>query len=73
MSETWLYDDDSAVISVLTPESHVLHHVPRPDKKVVDSIASLTNHCNLKNSIQNVSSLSSLWKFNYQMRDKKSF
>ena len=33
MSETWLYDDDSAIISVLTPESHVIHHVPRPDKK----------------------------------------
>ena len=33
MSETWLYDDDSAIISALTPESHILHHVPRPDKK----------------------------------------
>ena len=33
MSETWLYDYDSAIISSLTPESHVLHHVPRPDKK----------------------------------------
>ena len=31
MSETWLYDDDSAIISALTPESLVLHHVPRPD------------------------------------------
>ena len=33
MSETWLYDNDSAIISALTPESHVLHHVPRLDKK----------------------------------------
>ena len=33
MSETWLYDDDSAIISALTPEYHVLHHVPCPDKK----------------------------------------
>ena len=33
MSETWLYDDDSAIISVLTSESHVLHHVPRPYEK----------------------------------------
>ena len=33
MSETWLYDDDFAIISDLTPESHVLHHVPRPAKK----------------------------------------
>ena len=33
MSETWLYDDDSAIISDLTPESHVLHHVPRLNKK----------------------------------------
>ena len=32
ITETWLYDDDSAIISVLTSESHVLHHVPRPDK-----------------------------------------
>ena len=33
MPETWLYYDDSAIISVLTPESHVLNHVPRPDQK----------------------------------------
>ena len=33
MSETWLYDNDSAIISASTPESHVLHHIPRPDKK----------------------------------------
>ena len=33
MSETRLYDDDSAIIIALTLESHVLHHVPRPDKK----------------------------------------
>ena len=33
MPETWLYDDDSAILSALTPESHVLHHVPRPEKK----------------------------------------
>ena len=33
MSETWLYDDDSVIISALTLESHVLHHVPRSDKK----------------------------------------
>ena len=33
MSETWLYNDDSAIITALTPKSHVLHHVPRPDKK----------------------------------------
>ena len=33
MSKTWLYDDDCAIISALTPESHVLHHVPLPDKK----------------------------------------
>ena len=33
MSETWIYDADSAIISALTPESHVLHNVPRLDKK----------------------------------------
>ena len=33
MSETWLYDDDSGFIIALTPELHVLHHVPRPNKK----------------------------------------
>ena len=33
MSETWVYNDDYALISALTPEYHVLHHVPRPDKK----------------------------------------
>ena len=33
MSKTWLYDDYSAIISALTPESLVLHHVPRLDKK----------------------------------------
>ena len=33
MSETWLNDDNSAILSALTPESHVLHHVPRPDKE----------------------------------------
>ena len=34
MSETWLYDNDSATISALTPELRVLHHVPRPDNKM---------------------------------------
>ena len=43
MSETWPYDNHSAVISALTPESHVLHHVTRPDKEVVQFVASLTN------------------------------
>ena len=33
MSETRLHDDDSAIIIALTPESHILHHVPRPDEK----------------------------------------
>ena len=33
MPETWLYDNDSDIISARTPEFHVLHHVPRPDKK----------------------------------------
>ena len=33
MSEIWLYDDDSAIINVLSQESHVLLHVPRDDKK----------------------------------------
>ena len=32
MSQTWLYDSDSLIISVLTPKSHVLLHVPRPNK-----------------------------------------
>ena len=32
-SEIWLYDDDSAIISVLTTELLVYHYVPRPDKK----------------------------------------
>ena len=32
-SETWLYENDSAIISALPPESHVLQNVPRPDKK----------------------------------------
>ena len=43
MSETWLFDDDSANICALAPESHVLHRVPQPDKKVVDLAVSLTN------------------------------
>ena len=33
MSSTWLYENDSAIISALEPEYHVLHHVPRPDEK----------------------------------------
>ena len=33
MSETVLYDNDSAIISILPHDSHVLHHVPCPDKK----------------------------------------
>ena len=33
MSETWLYNDDFAIISALTPESDVLHHVSRLDTK----------------------------------------
>ena len=33
MSETWLYDDYSTIISALTPEFDVLNHLPRPDKK----------------------------------------
>ena len=33
MFKTWLYDDDSAILSVLNPDSHVLQHVPRPAKK----------------------------------------
>ena len=33
MSETWLYDDDSVITSAFTLKFHVLHHVPRPDKK----------------------------------------
>ena len=32
MTETWLNGNDSAVIAALTPESHVLYHVPRPDR-----------------------------------------
>ena len=32
MSETWLYDSDPAIISVLTPKSYVLHQVSCPDK-----------------------------------------
>ena len=34
MSESWLYDDNSAVVSVLSPETYVLHHIPRPDIKL---------------------------------------
>ena len=34
MPETWLYDNDSAIISTLTHKSHVLEHVPQPDKKI---------------------------------------
>ena len=33
MSEARLFEEDSANISVLTPESHVFHQVPRLDKK----------------------------------------
>ena len=33
MSQTWLYDDDSAIISALSPESHVSHYFPCPDIK----------------------------------------
>ena len=74
MSQTSLYDDASVIISALTTEFHVLKHVPRPDKKkVVELIASLVNHYNLKNIIQKVSSLSKVWKFNYEMREKMSF
>ena len=32
MTETWLSGNDSAVIAALTPASHVLYHVPRPDR-----------------------------------------
>ena len=48
MSETCLYDDDSVLLSVLTPEFHILHHAPHPVKKVVELAASLKNHYNLK-------------------------
>ena len=30
-SETWLYDNDSAIVTALTPEYHVVHNVHRPD------------------------------------------
>ena len=33
LSETWLSDIDCAAIAALTPETHVLHHVPRLDKR----------------------------------------
>ena len=33
LSETWLSDTDGAVIAALTPESHVLQHIPRLDKR----------------------------------------
>ena len=33
MTETWIYDDDSAIIFALTPESHILYFASRPDKK----------------------------------------
>ena len=73
MSETWLYDNDSAIISALTPESRVFHHVPRPDKKgggvgclLKKSLQSKKQHTKCFKSL-------SVWKFNYQMRDKKSF
>ena len=33
MSENWLYDDNSANVSVLTPENYILRHAPRPGKK----------------------------------------
>ena len=42
MTETWPYDNDPAIISALTPESHVLNHVPRPDKKG-DGVCSHVN------------------------------
>ena len=31
MSETWLYAKDSVIECVLTPELHVLYHIPRPN------------------------------------------
>ena len=33
ITETWLSDNDSAIIAALTPESHILQHLPRSDKK----------------------------------------
>ena len=33
MSETWLHDNDSAIITAVTLECYVLHQVSHPDKK----------------------------------------
>ena len=56
MSETWLYDDDSAIISALTPESHVLHHVTRLDEKG-GGVSCLINKSNQNKRNQNNCSL----------------
>ena len=48
MSETCLHDDESLMLSALTREPQVLHHVPRPIKMVEEMVASLTDHYNLK-------------------------
>ena len=59
MAETWLYDDDSAIISALTPKSNVSHHVPRPDKKgsgvgclINNSLQSKKQHTKCFNSFE---------------------
>ena len=50
MSETWLYDDDCAIICALTPESHDLHQASLPDKKS-GGVGSLKNK-SLQSKIQ---------------------
>ena len=58
MSETWLYDNDSAILSALTPDIHVLHHVPGPDKNGGGVGGLINKSLQSKNNRQKVSSLS---------------
>ena len=64
MSETWLYDDNSAITSALTPESHVLHHVPRPDQKGGGVRCLINKSLQSKKQHTKVPSLSTVLNFN---------
>ena len=70
MSETWLYDDDSAIICALTPESHVLYHVPRPDKKS-GGVGCLINE-SLQSKKQHTKSFKSFEYMEVQLLNKRN-
>ena len=58
--ETWLDDDNSAIICAQTSEPHILHHVPGRDKNGGGVGYLITISLNLKNNIQQISCHSSV-------------